>query len=58
MGATFKAAIHIHVAYIMTEKFDWLKIPSNKKTKARMMTLLSSANHMYVESSIRPKTLK
>jgi len=42
----------------MAEKTVGLKKPSNKKMKAKMITLLSRASPIYVESSTRPKTLK
>jgi hypothetical protein len=35
-----------------------LKKSSNKEMKAKMITLLSRASPIYVESSTRPKTLK
>jgi len=42
----------------MAEKTVGLKKPSNKEMKAKMITLLSRASPIYVESSTRPKTLK
>jgi len=42
----------------MAEKTVVLKKLSNKKIKAKIITLLSRASPIYVESPTRPRTLK